>query len=98
MTLKSQLRHYLKSKGLNASQLAKAANVPRQSISDWLGGTQPRNIAHVKSVATTLGITMDNLLFGSGDESPAHSSLQAESQADDWMGGFFEVKFRRIKK
>jgi transcriptional regulator with XRE-family HTH domain len=99
MNLKSQLRFFLKSKGLNASQLAKMAGVPRQSIGDWLNGTTPRNINHVKNVAKVLGTTMDNLLYDDGQSIEQQKVIELEALlGEGWVSGLFEVKFRRVKK
>jgi transcriptional regulator with XRE-family HTH domain len=99
MHLKSQLRYFLKAKGLNASQLAKMAGVPRQSVSDWLGGTTPRNISHIKNVARILGTTMDNLLYGEGPAIEQQKVMELDALlGDGWVSGLFEVRFRRVKK
>jgi len=99
MHLKSQLRLYLKVKGLNASQLSKMAGVPRQSLSDWLSGTTPRNIGHVKKVAMVLGVTVDNLLFGEGQDSEGQKVMELDALlGDGWISGLFEIRFRKVKK
>jgi len=98
MNLKKQLRHYLDTHDLSAAQLARKASVPKQSLSGWLAGSNPRDVRQVKKVADALGITLDNLMFGSGsdEESKKHTELSS-LLGDEWIGGVFEVKFRRVK-
>lgn len=49
---------------MNASQLARRANVPRQNISNWLMNQKPKDIEQVKRVADVFQVTVDHLLFG----------------------------------
>ncbi|MBU6155181.1 MAG: helix-turn-helix transcriptional regulator [Bdellovibrionales bacterium] len=94
MNLKSQLRLFLQSRGISASDLARLSGVPKQSISDWLGGTAPRDIQKLKRVADAFGTTIDHLVFGEGvPEKPASSPRMLEK--DQWI----QVKFEgRIKQ
>lgn len=99
MNLKSQLKLYLKHTGMNASQLAKKAAVPRQSLSDWIGGSKPRDIAQVKKVAAVLGTTVDHLVFGDGLDENAQKITELDALlGDEWVSGLFEVRFRRVKR
>ena len=103
MNLKKQLKLYLENKGLTASELSRLSGVPKQSISDWLGGSNPRDIRSVKKVAEALAVTLDHLVFGEGVEEGvsrnAIPSLGENSfQHDGWMRGVYEVKFRRVKE
>ena len=68
MNFKKQLRLYLYDKELTASDLARLAGIPKQSVSDWLSGTNPRDVRLVKKVANVFGVTLDHLLFGDGVE------------------------------
>lgn len=98
MNLKKQLRFYLDLHELSAAQLARKSNVPKQSLSGWLAGSNPRDVRQVKKVADALGITLDNLMFGSGtDESSQRNADLSSLLGDEWIGGVFEVKFRRVK-
>lgn len=98
MNLKKQLRFYLDTHDLSAAQLARKANIPKQSLSGWLAGSNPRDVRQVKKVADALGVTLDNLMFGSGqdEDTKKHAELSA-LLGDEWIGGVFEVKFRRVK-
>lgn len=98
MTLKKQLRFYLDSRHMTAAQLARKAGVPKQSLSGWIGGSNPRDIKQVKKVADSLGVSLDNLMFGNGaDEQAQRQNEISTLLGDDWIGGIFEVKFRRVK-
>jgi len=108
MNLKNQLRYYLEHRNITASHLARCSGVPKQSISDWLSGSNPRDIRQVKKVADFLSITVDHLVFGEGREpkplavtvslpSKTGSKPHPADTDGDWSGGLFEVRFRRIK-
>lgn len=99
MTLKKQLRFYLELNDLTAAQLARKANVPKQSLSGWLAGSNPRDVKQVKKVADALGVSLDNLMFGNGEDENLQKHTELNSLlGDDWIGGLFEVRFRRVKK
>jgi transcriptional regulator with XRE-family HTH domain len=95
MILKKQLEHLIKIRGLTASELSRKSGVSKQVVSLWLGGAKPKNIDQVKSIADTLGVTLDYLLFGT--EEKTANGLDT-FMGDEWFGGVFEVKFRRIKE
>jgi len=99
MTLKKQLRFYLDLNDLTAAQLARKANVPKQSLSGWLAGSNPRDVKQVKRVADVLGVSLDNLMFGEGEDVQDKKHVELNTLlGDDWIGGLFEVRFRRVKK
>lgn len=98
MTLKKQLKYYLELRDMTASQLARKANVPKQSLSGWLAGSNPRDVAQVKRVANALGVSLDNLIFGQGEDRDAAKHVEMNALlGDDWISGVFEVRFRRVK-
>lgn len=99
MNLKKQLRFYLDLHEMSASQLAKKAGVPKQSMSGWLAGNSPRDVRQIKRVANVLNISVDNLLFGEGKSIEQQKVTELDALlGDNWIGGLFEVRFRRIKK
>lgn len=99
MILNKQLRRYLERREMSASQLAKKANVPKQSLSGWLAGSNPRDVRQVKRVADVLGTTVDELMFGSSVAVNSEKSTDLDFLlGDGWISGIFEVRFRRIKK
>jgi len=98
MNLKSQLKIYLHHSGLTASQLAKKSSVPKQSISGWLSGNNPRDVRQVKKVADVFLTTVDHLMFGEG-LTPEDKTVSLDSlMGDGWISGVFEVRLRRLKK
>lgn len=97
MNLKSQLKLYMNHKSITAVQLAKATGVSKQVISLWLAGSSPRKLDQVKKVADHFGISIDDLCYGSGVLSKDRVNLNSVPE-DEWIGGVFEVKFRRIKE
>lgn len=100
MILKTQLQRLLKQKNLTASELSKLANVPKQSLSDWLAGSNPRDIRQVKRISDALGVSINFLCFGEGEkETRVEPVTDLDALlGDQWITGLFEVKLRRIKK
>jgi transcriptional regulator with XRE-family HTH domain len=66
MNLQYQLELYLKEYGITASQLSRLTEVPKQTLSNWLGGEKPRDIRQVKIISDYFGTTVDHLCFGQG--------------------------------
>lgn len=64
LNLKRQLARFIRERSLTGAELARRSGVPKQSISDWLAGVRPRNIAQVKRIADTLGVGLTELCFG----------------------------------
>lgn len=98
MNLRKQLKLYLERNGMTASQLARKSGVPNTTIADWLSGRKPRNLDQVKKVADALGVSIDHLAYGEGTKEPERVSDVESLIGDDWIGGIFEVKMRRVKK
>jgi transcriptional regulator with XRE-family HTH domain len=99
MNFKSQLRYFLDQREMSASQLAKKAKVPKQSLSGWLSGSSPRDVRQVKRVADALGVTIDHLLFGNGTDLGKQRVTELEALlGEGWIAGLFEVRFRRIRR
>jgi transcriptional regulator with XRE-family HTH domain len=96
MNLKKQIKLYLDEKSITASELARNSGVPKQSISDWLAGSNPRDIRQVKKVADVFNVSVDHLVFGDGPIRNDDLHLQT-IKIDDWVEGVFEVKFRKMK-
>ena len=67
---RKHLRLYLQLRGLTVSALSRQTDVPKQTIADWLAGTRPRNMEHVKRVADALGVSIVILFFGDGSVLP----------------------------
>jgi transcriptional regulator with XRE-family HTH domain len=74
MTFKKQLSHHLKRRQISAAELARRTGVPKQTISDWLGGTQPRKVEFVKRIADELNVTIIELFFGNQQDFPTEQN------------------------
>lgn len=97
MNLKSQLKFYLDHKGITAVQLSKATGVSKQVISLWLGGGSPRKLDQIKKVSDYFGISIDHICFGKGLVKINDKNNLESIPENEWVGGVFEVKFRRVK-
>lgn len=99
VNLKKQLQFYLDRDEMSATRLAKKAGVPKQSLSGWLAGSNPRDVRQVKRVADVLGVSIDNLMFGEGEDAETVNSNSLDALLGDaWVGGLFEIRIRRVKK
>lgn len=100
MTLKHQLKLLLEYHELSAAELSRKSGVSSQVLSLWLRGGDPKKLSQVKSVADVFGVSVDHLCFGHGLEREAQklTELDALLEEDRWIGGLFEVRFRRVKK
>lgn len=76
INLSSQLKKMIDTNGHSVSELSRQSGVPKQTITDWLSGTEPRRISQVKKVAMLLGVTVDELVFGGVEEKSPPLSLQ----------------------
>jgi transcriptional regulator with XRE-family HTH domain len=99
LKLKNQLQNYLAKREMTAALLARKAGIPKQSLSGWLAGSNPRDVRQVKRVAEVLGVSLDHLMFGvvESEDSPKAADLET-LLGNGWITGLFEVKFRRVKK
>ena len=98
MNLKKQLRLYLDLRGISAAELSRKTKVSKQVLSLWLSGSKPKNIEQVKNVADVLEVTLDHLLFGSGKHHETEKFKELDALlGNEWIGGTFEIKLRRVK-
>ncbi|MGE0761854.1 MAG: helix-turn-helix transcriptional regulator [Bdellovibrionales bacterium] len=99
LTLRNQLKLLLERHEMTAAQLSRKSGVSQQVLSIWLRGGEPKKMNQVKKVADVFGVSVDQLCFGNGLDS--HSQRVTELDAllgeDQWVGGLFEVRFRRVK-
>lgn len=99
MTLKSQLKYYIELRGLTAAELSRRSGVSKQVLSSWLAGAEPKKISQIKKVCAVLQTSLDHLLYGTGQDDESQRVTEMDALlGDSWIGGVFEVKFRRIKK
>ena len=81
--LKKQLNGILQNRSLSAAELSRRSGVPKQVLSLWLAGVEPRKLSHLKRVADTLGLSIDELCFGTATD-------------QEWLEGVFEGRVRKI--
>ncbi len=105
MRLKENLKIILKQRDLTASQLARGADVPKQSIGEWLNGSTPKDIAKVKRVADYLELSFDQLCFEDIESARGKKLKLADTDTniedllgDKWISGLFEIRLRRVKR
>ena len=67
VTLKRNLKLNMAAQNVTLSELARRAGVSKQTICDWQSGLVPRSVVNLKRIATALGVTLDQLVFG-GEE------------------------------
>lgn len=89
LKLKQNLKSLLERNGIRASDLAKQTGIARQVISDWMSGTNPRNLEQVKRVASYFNQSLDELCFDPCE------CVEAVSNMDE-IEGIFEIKMKRI--
>ena len=98
-TLRHQLRFYMELREMSAVQVARKANIAKQSLSGWMAGKRPMDISQVKRVADVFGVSLDNLMFETGLESQQNKTIKIDELiGDNWVSGIFEVRLRRILK
>ena len=84
---------------MSAVQVARKANIAKQSLSGWMAGKRPMDISQVKRVADVFGVSLDNLMFETGLESQQNKTIKIDELiGDNWVSGIFEVRLRRILK
>ena len=94
MNLKNQLNELLERHHMSASDLSRELDLPKSTISDWLAGSNPKNIGQVKKVADLFEVTLDYLCFGEIPKKPNLARL--DDYRDEINAGVFEVVLRRI--
>ncbi len=98
-TMKLQLKYILQElldrHGLSITKLAKETGVPKQTISNWLSGMNPKNMSQIKQVANYFKVSIDYLVFADQKTAlPRQSPM--ENYAQEINAGIFEVVLRRI--
>ncbi len=91
--LKERLKHLLAVRGWTAAELSRRSGVPKQVISLWMSGVEPRKISHLKGVATALGTTIDELCYPSTADAQMEMEIQTD-QGSGWIEGVFEGRIR----
>ena len=100
MRLKVILKGLMESNSMTLTALSKETGVPKQTIHNWLCGTEPKSLDHVRSVARYFNLSIEELCYGES-EKKSKVTKQAnpiEEHEDEIRAGVFEVVLRRIKK
>ena len=89
------------SKGITLSELSKETGVPKQTIHNWLCGTQPKMLGHVRSVAKYFHLSIEELCYG--ETELAGKTLRILDNPiieheEEIRAGIFEVILRKVKK
>jgi len=79
---------------MTAAELSRRSGVPKQVLSLWLAGVEPRKLSHLKKVATVLGTTIDALCFG--EHPPATAQETQALHPEAWFEGVFEGRIRKV--
>lgn len=99
MRIKEQLKLYMELRDISAAELSRRSGVSKQVISTWLADVEPKNITHVRKVAEVLQTTVDHLCFGEGKDLEHEKVTELDALlGDDWIGGTFEIRLRRVRK
>lgn len=100
MKLKAILKGQMDSESITLSALAKETGVPKQTIHNWLCGTEPKSLDQVRSVAQYFNLSIEELCYGEAGKKK-HNPKQdnpIESHEEEIRAGIFEVVLRRVKK
>lgn len=89
--LKLCLKSILEGRRITAAELSRKSGVPKQVLSLWLAGVEPRKLIYLKQVAEVLQVTIDELCFGVTSQGPNTDSDAA------WIEGVFVGRLRRVR-
>lgn len=98
MKLKTILKDLMESNGVTLSVLARQTKVPKQTIHNWLCGTEPKSLDHVRSVANYFELSIEELCFGESQKNVSKHKNPIRGHEDEIRAGVFEVVLRRVKK
>lgn len=89
----------MESEGITLSALSKATGVPKQTIHNWLCGTEPKTLDHVRAVAKYFRLTIEGLCYGDAEKSGKKALMNPIIEHEEEIrAGVFEVILRRVKK
>ncbi len=89
LSLRKQLNDILNRKGISAAALSRSSGVPKQTISDWLAGREPKALGQLVRIAEALGVGLDEMCLGNKKTSAPDLVFGTE----DWSG--FEILLRK---
>ncbi len=100
MKLKENLKALMEANGITLTELSKRTNVPKQTIHNWLCGTEPKSLNQIRAIATFFKLSIEELCYGDEKKKTQkkHEPNPIEEHEDEIRAGVFEVVLRRIKK
>lgn len=98
MKLKNNLKSLLEGHEITLTELAKETGVPKQTIHNWLCGTEPKSLGHVRPVAKYFDLTIEELCFGDEEKKSVSEKSTFETYEEEIKAGIFEVILRKVKK
>lgn len=94
MKLKMILKELMETHRINLTELANETKVPKQTLHNWLCGSEPRNLDQVRKIALHFGISIEGLCYG--EEHTKEPSIN--DFKDEINAGVFEVVLKRVKR
>lgn len=88
-----KLKALLKSRNMSVTELAKATNIPKTNIQQWLTGSSP-NITQVDKVAIFFNISLEELVF---DRKPRSTVEDLFSEALIHTG-HYKIQITKLSK
>lgn len=86
----------MKARGLSAAELSRKTEIPKRTISEWLGsaGRIPSKPEYYRKLSTALECSVEKLLFGK-DSTPGLEALLAKTEIHT---GLYELTIRKVNK
>jgi len=93
VNIKTTLKRLVAESGITVTHLARATNIPAQTLHNWLAGAEPKSLVQLKRVSEYFDVSLDYLCFGK-EAKPNKSLTEYENEIN---AGVFEVVLRKIK-
>lgn len=94
MNFSTSLKNLMRKKGVTTAELARSLSISPKTISDWLSGRTPRDLAAVRKCAVYLECSVHFLLFGEEDK---HSELSSVFESTEIHTGLYEISIKKVK-
>lgn len=99
MKLKFILKKLMEENDITLSALSKETKVPKQTIHNWLCGTEPKSLNQVRAVAGYFDLSIEELCYGENTKKQKSKMVNPITEHEsDILAGVFEVVLRRVKK
>ncbi|MBS1986067.1 MAG: helix-turn-helix transcriptional regulator [Bdellovibrionales bacterium] len=87
------LRELLQNRGMSTARLAKAVGISPKTVSDWMTGRVPRDLAAVRRCANHLNVSVHYLLYGEED-SQGPSTVSGHGEIHP---GLYEITVKKVR-